>query len=85
LGERAVTLSFTAAAAAEDCTRVDLVISQEPLHRIDCDAPDGFYDRRFFRREGATFFYLDRTGALRVETSAQFQGRRPWSQPEEAD
>ncbi len=79
VGERQVTLSFTAAAAAEDCALSDMVISREPLHRIECGAPDGFYDRRFFRREGASFFYIDESG-VRVETASQLQGNRPWSQ-----
>jgi competence protein ComEC len=66
-------------AMAEDCRVATLVVSAEPVRRRDCKAPKQVIDRFALWRGGAHAVSLLSSGA-RIETVAEHQGDRPWSQ-----
>ncbi len=76
---RKVALAWTAAALAEDCALVDVMVSRVPIRRA-CGHPELVIDRFDLWREGA---HAIRIGAKRidVETVAQTRGQRPWVIP----
>ncbi len=68
-------------ALEEDCARVELLISLSPIRRA-CLAPDGSQRARIDRfdlwREGAHAVWLNGNGGIRVESTQDRRGRRPW-------
>lgn len=71
-----VALAWTAAALAEDCPLVDLMISRVPLRRA-CAHPKQIIDRFDLWRNGAHAIWIDE-GSIRVESVAATRGKRPW-------
>lgn len=77
-GEWRVAVLLDPAAAADDCAVADLVVSLEPLRRQPCAGPTLVIDRFDLWREGAHAVWLG-ANDLRIATTAQAQGDRPWS------
>ncbi len=71
-----VALVFALDALAENCVRADIVLSAEPV-RGRCPSAHVVIDRFSVWREGAHALWLE-NGQIRVDTSAQYRGLRPW-------
>ena len=65
-------------ALEEDCCRATVVISRVPVRRRTCSGPLAVIDRFKLWREGPHSLWLDQ-GKVRIESVAQFTGRRPWT------
>jgi len=72
-----VALAWHRAALAEDCGRVDVVITPLPVTE-PCVGPAQVLDRAALAAGGAHALWLT-AGAIRVETVADHEGRRLWS------
>lgn len=72
---RIVALERDATALAEDCTRVDLVVSPAAARR-GCRGP-AVIDRIDTWRDGGQAIWLD-PGAIRIRSVRAWQGDRPW-------
>lgn len=75
LGEKRIAFPASGMALAEDCRRADLLIT--PLRRVRCEHR-GVVDGWDLWRGGTQALWLE-NGRLRRETSADWQGERPWS------
>jgi competence protein ComEC len=74
---RTVAIAFAAEALAEDCSRVDLVVSAVPI-RGDCEQPAATIDFFDLWRAGAHAVWIGRDGSFRIENVARGLGARPW-------
>jgi competence protein ComEC len=74
--DRSIGLSFTPAAAAEDCGRVDLVLTTRFLARDRCPG-SVLIDRGALWRAGAHALWITSAG-VRIETVRGYRGERPW-------
>ncbi|MEJ1993930.1 MAG: ComEC/Rec2 family competence protein [Limibacillus sp.] len=74
-----VAVSATPEGAAEDCLIADLVISREPLRRVDCPAPLGRSDLYDLFDEGAHLLTFEGGPEIRLETVEESRGQRPWT------
>ncbi|MBB4314866.1 ComEC/Rec2 family competence protein [Roseospira marina] len=72
-----VALAWHRAALAEDCGRVDVVVSPLPI-ATRCVGPRAILDRRALAAQGPQALWLD-GGAVRIETVAETEGRRLWT------
>jgi competence protein ComEC len=68
------------AAFAEDCRRAGILVSSLVGPR-DCTGPKALIDFFAARRQGTHALYIDKAGAIRIETVAGLRGLRPWSMP----
>lgn len=75
-GGAAIALIRDGSAIAEECGDVDLVVSPVAAHRA-CRRTR-VIDRNDTWRDGAAAVWLDRDGAVRIETVRAWQGARPW-------
>jgi competence protein ComEC len=73
---RSTGLALTPAAAAEDCGRVDLVVTTRFLSLARCPG-SVLIDRGALWRAGAHALWITNTG-VRVETVRGYRGERPW-------
>jgi len=65
------------AALADDCARARLIVSVKgPMH---CDSTAMILDGKALTDNSVTAFWLDEHGAIHIESSADWQGARPWS------
>lgn len=88
-----VAVSKEVPALREDCRRATILvvagrletgrtIAPGALSAKSCPFPKLIVDRKRLGERGTHAIYLTGEGALRVDTVAQFQGVRPWSQQE---
>jgi competence protein ComEC len=74
-----IAVSLDRAGLDDDCTRAELVLALYPVskyERRECAAR--LIDRRDAWEKGAHAIYVD-GGAIRVTTSAEIRGARPWT------
>lgn len=75
--ERTAVLARFPEAVAQDCADADLVVVAGPRPAA-CAGRDQVIDADDLKRRGTHAIWLERKG-LRIETVADWQGRRPWS------
>ncbi|CFX41194.1 Competence protein ComEC [Candidatus Filomicrobium marinum] len=73
-----VAITRHPAALRDDCRQAHILIVQGTRPR-SCTQPQLTIDRSALEREGTHAVYLDKSGALRVETVEGARGRRPWT------
>ncbi|SDP25275.1 competence protein ComEC [Filomicrobium insigne] len=73
-----VAITRHPAALRDDCRQAHILIVQGTRPR-SCTQPQLIIDRSALEREGTHAVYLDKSGALRVETVEGARGRRPWT------
>jgi competence protein ComEC len=79
-----VSVARQAAAANEDCTRSDIVITTQ-VRPPNCARPLAVIDRAALRRSGTHAIYLGKeegaakASVARIETVAASRGQRPWT------
>lgn len=78
LGQHRVALPRSPAALVDDCRHADVLIISFPKP-AGCRTAAVVLDYPTLRRGGAHALYLEKDGALRVETVEQFRGQRPWT------
>ena len=82
---RKVAFPTDIASLAEDCQNADVVVTSLPY--IKCEGSAQIIDGRNFTGGSVVALWLGGHGKARVETSADWQGNRPWSvaAPDDAD
>ncbi len=74
---RHLGLALSGEALEEDCRRVEVLVSLEPLRGLDCPRPRLIIDRFDLWRHGAHAIWLRET-APHVSTVRGHRGERPW-------
>ncbi len=80
---RRLGLALAGEALEEDCRRVEVLVSLEPLRGLACPEPRLVIDRFDLWRNGAHAIWL-RAAAPRVATVRALRGERPWVRRPEA-
>ena len=80
---RRLGLALAGEALEEDCRRVEVLVSLEPLRGLDCPAPRLVIDRFDLWRNGAHAVWL-RGSPPRVTSVRALRGERPWVRKPEA-
>ncbi|MBT7611585.1 MAG: hypothetical protein HN768_03460 [Rhodospirillaceae bacterium] len=76
-GEASIAIEFGVAALADDCGKVDFIVSLVPVRR-DCSTTWGVVDRFDLWRYGTHAITFTPEGPA-IETVAQERGERPWA------